>query len=172
MNTLLDDSTKIPADKNYFKNKKYFSVSLLDKIDTAVIYKEDYYYSSNKKDFTPIDNKKWYSTNNRVSIYKFYSNGCINLFFFRNGYEIEKNDLNPEYKGHRGVYYIDNKGNIKIDKFVIVGYGFGPLYDINKSIVKIKGDTLLIKYFSNLTSVDVYVKQKIPKEWLIYKADW
>jgi hypothetical protein len=70
------------------------------------------------------------------------------------------------------MYPIDNQYNIPL--FCgLHNFFFNALrVDISKSIVKVKGDTLLIKDFFDLTSVDVYVKQKIPKEWLIYKADW
>jgi hypothetical protein len=172
MNTLNNGITKVPANKNYFKNKQYFNESLLKVIDTAAIYEEKYSYHSFEKDFTPINNNKWYSTNNLVSIYRFYSNGCINLFFLRNGYEIEKNDLNPEYNGYRGVYYIDNKENIELELFTILGYGLTPLYGIDAIKLEIRGDTILMKRLHTPTSITVYTKKELPKEYLIYKADW
>ena len=170
MNTLSNGRTKVPAENNYFKNKKYFSVSLLEKIDTAAIYVEAYSYRSSKEDFSPVNNEIARRTDGWYSVYKFYSNGCLNSFYFENDHEIKKEDIDPEREGDRGVYYLDDRNNIIIDQFVIVGYGFRPIYGIDKNIIKVKGDTLLIK--NDLTRVNVYVKRKIPEDWLIYKADW
>jgi hypothetical protein len=172
MNTLNNGRTKVPANKNYFKNKQYFNESLLKVIDTAAVYEEKYSYRSFEKDFTSINNEKSYRTDGWTSIYKFYSNGCVNYFSFKNGYEIEKNDLNPEYNGYRGIYYIDNKGNIKIDEFVIVGYGFTTLYGMDAMKVEIRGDTILTKRLHAPTSIRVYTKKELPKEYFQYKSDW
>jgi len=175
MKTLPDGITDVPVNnRDYFKNKKYFSLFLLKKIDTAAIYVETYSYRSFEKDFSPFNNKISHRGDGWRNVYKFYSNGCMNLFAFKDDYEIKKEDIDPERGGLRGVYYLDDKNNIKTDFFGITGYSFicTRLYGVNTRIIEVKGDTLLIKNPSDLTFVEGYVKRKIPEDWLIYKADW
>ncbi len=169
---ILDNKiTDVPIDNEIFKNKKFFEKKLLSNIDTNFVYEENYSYQSNKYDFKNILNKKNYRVDYRKSYYKFYSNGCVNYFTFGGFDEVTLSSINPNFDGQRGVVY--SKGNeMKLDLFTITGYSFKRDYGIITNILKVKGDTIFEKKIKDLTYVNVYVKRKIPKEFLIYKPDW
>lgn len=172
---MLDDQiTAVPIDNKVFKNKLFFEKSLLNKIDTTAIYISEYSYQSNKENFKKRDNKIYKSRDYHNACYKFYGNGCLSYF---SAYDVDfydsvkVNDLNTSINGQRGVYYIkDNQ--IQMDLFTIVGYNFKREYGINTSVIEIRGDTLLRKSKFDLETVNVCVKKKLPKEFLIYKPDW
>ncbi|PQL94406.1 hypothetical protein C4S76_05920 [Apibacter adventoris] len=168
-----DGRTQVPINTaQVFKNQQFFDRSLLCIIDTNAIYVEQYYYrSKNKNSFDKQDNRKGYRSDFRYSIYKFYPNGGVNLFAFKDDYNIKPEDLNPLYRGQRGIYYKEN-GSIKMEIYTVVGeyiqWGIGTME------LKVKGDTLLVKRTVKLDphAVTVYIKKKLPPEYLIYKADW
>ncbi|MDR3328392.1 MAG: hypothetical protein LBT04_09875 [Prevotellaceae bacterium] len=145
---------------------------LLHLVDTAAIYVEQYSYETkNKNSFDRQNDKNIYRTDYWYGMYKFYSKGEVNCFFFEDNYNILPKDLNPEYKGYRGVYYRENSV-IKMDLFIVVGEHIQ--WGMEANILKFEGDTLLVKRIVKLDprKVTVYVKRKLPKEYLIYKADW
>jgi hypothetical protein len=168
----LEDGTRVPVDNSkFFKNKILFDASLLSLIDTTAIYEEQYSYKTeNKNSFDKINNKKEYRGDFWYSIYKFYPNGGVNYFAFEDNYTIKPEDLNPSYNGYRGVYYQENS-LIKMDLYIEIGEAIQ--WGMSTRILKFEGDTLRVKRIVKASRmVTVYVKKKLPKEYLIYKADW
>ena len=171
---LEDNITVVPSNCEVFEKKSLFEKTLLNIIDTSCIYIEAFSYLTNGKDFKRIDKKVYYRTDYHTTYYKFYSNGCFNYFFALDTdfYKFLKTDnLNPKISGHRGVFYKKDK-DVHLELFTIVGYNFKTTYGINSSIVEIRGDTLFRKSKFDLKYVNVYVRKKLPKEFLVYKPDW
>lgn len=173
--TILDDKiTAVPIDNGIFKNKTLFDGSLLNSIDTMAIYIKDCNFESSEKDFKNKNNKAYSTRDYHNECYLFYSNGRVNCFsaYGKDYFDILKTeDLDPMKTGYRGVFYKKNN-QIQMDLFTIVGYNFKRDYGINTSIIKIKGDTLFRKSKFDMKTVTVYLKKKIPKEWIVYKPDW
>ena len=174
VNILDDKITAVPIDNGIFKNKNLFDKSLLNSIDTTAIYVEDCNFESSEKDFKNENNKVYHTRDYHNVCYVFYSNGCVNRIsaYGKDYFDILKTeDLDPMKTGYRGVFYKKNN-QIQMDLFTIVGYNFKREYGINTSIIKIKGDTLFRKSKFDMKTVTVYLKKKLPKEFLIYKPDW
>ncbi|PAM92703.1 hypothetical protein B4N84_21465 [Flavobacterium sp. IR1] len=174
VNILDDKLTAVPIDDRIFKNKNFFDRLLLNSIDTTAIYIEDCNFESSEKDFKNVNNKVYRTRDYHNICYVFYSNGCVNLISaYRKDYfdVLEVEDLDPLKTGYRGVFYKKNN-QIQIDLFTITGYNFKREYGINTSIIKIKGDTLFRKSKFDMKTVTVYLKKKLPKDFLIYKPDW
>jgi hypothetical protein len=169
--TLENNITSVPFENKVFKNKYLFETKCLKGIDTAALYKEEYGYVSAKNSFKNNNENKYYQSSSSRSYYKFYKNGQINYFLFRDFDEVTLSSINPNFDGQRGVLYSE-KNELKLDLFTIVGYGYGREYGITCQIIRIQGDTIFEKSIKNLEYVTVYVKKKLPKEFLIYKPDW
>lgn len=163
--------TVVPVSRELFKSKILFKSSLLKQIDVESIYKEEFGYQCKENSFEKINNLKEYRSGFFRCYYKFYSNGCINSFLFQNLGEVTLPNINPAYNGERGVLYM-KEDEIRLDLFTIKGYSFKRDYGIVTSIIKIKGDTLYEKEINNLRHVNVYLKKKLSKEFLVYKPDW
>ncbi|OXA94410.1 hypothetical protein SAMN06265346_11282 [Flavobacterium hercynium] len=169
--TLENKITDVPLDNKVFKNKMFFESELFNQIDTNTVYKEEFGYQSKKNSFEKINNLKEYQNRSVRGYYRFYSNGCVNYFSFQDFDEITFSSLAPNFNGQRGIIYSE-ENVIKLDLFTIIGYSFKRDYGIITSILKVKGDTLFEKKLTNPSYVNVYVRRKIPKEFLIYKPDW
>lgn len=169
---LLDDKiTDVPLDNKIFTNKNLFLPEIFSVIDTNSLYKEEYGYLTTADSFERGDNIKEYQNTDFRGYYKFYSNGLLNAFYFKDFNEITISSINPNFKGKRGIVYNTNN-EIKVDLFTIVGYGFKRDYGILTSILQIKGDSIFEKQIRNPKYVNVYVKKEIRKEYLIYKPNW
>ena len=167
---LNNKTTAVPFDNNIF-NKNIYDRNFLTIIDTVALYKLEYGFVTSKNSFKASTKNRYYSSSSNIAYYKFYKNGCVNLFSFHNQDSITINSLNPELNGQRGIVYKKNNG-LKLGLFTIVGYGYGPEYGIVGSTIIIKDDTIFEKKDKNIEYINVYIKQKIPKEFLIYKPDW
>ena len=166
---LLDRVTDVPINISAYKNKEKFNPTLLKVIDTSVVYEE---FDAAKKMRVSLD----YCTSCRgYSIYKFYSNGCFNVFFFNRNSALPVNEFNPFYSGYRGVYYT-NENKIQFDLFAEIDQRqhTGKI----TGTLSFRGDTLFVKQNDirglNATTypIEVYVKKKLPIEYFIYKANW
>lgn len=113
--------TVVPVDNKIFKNKIFFDSNLLEKIDTISIYKEEFGYQCLESNFKRINNLNEYHSDSFRSYYKFYSNGYVNSFLFKNFEEVKLSDINPDYDGQRGILY-RKQNEIRLDLFTITSY--------------------------------------------------
>ena len=168
---LENNITQVPVDNVIFKNRIFFDKKLLSKFETSAIYEELYGYDCEINNFKKINNIKNYQGGLFHSFLKFYSNGHVNSFYFEKMDKINCKNINPNYAGDRGVFYL-NRNEIKLDLFTITGYSFKRNYNIVTSLINIKGDTLFEKHIKNPVYVTVYVKRKLSNEYLIFNPDW
>lgn len=100
---LENKKTKVPSDINYFTNhfRQKYDVKLFKEIEKNSIYVAIFH-----KD---IDGNKFYSSNGNYSAYKFYQNGCVNVFRLTEDAVLADMSFDPKTRGHRGVTY--NKTN-------------------------------------------------------------
>jgi hypothetical protein len=145
-------NTRVPADNSVFKNRNLYNTSLLQAIDTAAIYEEQFAGSDGWK-----------------SYYKFYPNGNVNLFHFPVDHLLKPKDINPLERGSRGVYYLQGD-KIILEIFSITGYGLKPIYGITRYILTVEGD--LISLYSNKDGGRIYARKHLSPDFLKYKADW
>ena len=168
--TLLDKVTDVPKKNEVYKNKEKFNVSILNIIDTAVVYEE---LNTDKNLLERLVNCN--GCHRKYLMYKFYPNGCFNVFSFRKDSSLSVNEFNPNYTGHRGVYYTENN-KIKYDYFA----GIDQRQHTGKitGTIRINGDTLYVKdddrkgIDATTYSTEIYIKRKLPPEYFVYKADW
>ena len=170
MRFLNNETTAVPFNNNIFK-KNRGDINSLTEIDTVALYKFEYGFVTSKNSFKASAQNRYFSNSSVIAYYKFYKNGCVNLFSFSNQDSITANNLNPELNGQRGIVYKKNNA-LKLDLFTIIGYGYGREYGLVGSTMIIKDDTIFEKKDKNIEYVNVYLKQKLPKEFLIYKPDW
>lgn len=168
--TLLDNATAVPKNLKVYENKVKFSPSMLNSIDTAVVY-EEFNVDKNLLERLIICN----DCHRKYLSYKFYPNGCFNVFSFWKDSLLSVGKFNPNYSGVRGIYYLE-KNEIRYDYFSAIDQS----YNIGKitGTLTISGDTLYVKRDDrkgiNATSypVRIYIKQKLPPEYFVYKANW
>jgi hypothetical protein len=168
--TLLDKVTEVPKSVEAYKNKAKFTTMLLNRIDTAVVYEE---FNADKNLLERFVNCK--DCYRRYSVYKFYSNGCFNVFSFLKDSLPPVSKINPNFSGLRGIYYLE-KNEIRYDYFSAID----QRYNIGKisGTIKINGDTLYFKRNGrkgiNATSYQpsIFIKRQLPPEYFVYKADW
>ena len=169
INTLLNKTTTIPRDNAVYKNKTKFAVTLLQIVDTSVVYEE---YNTGKNILMrsdPCIECRAYG------VYKFYPNGCFNAFYLNRDKILSVTEFDPLYAGKRGVYYNEND-MIRFDLFAEI--------DESQHIGKIsgtlifRGDTMYVKR-NDRKGIDateypprVFIKRKLPPEYFIYKANW
>lgn len=161
--TLKDGITKVPFDSAAYINKSKFNPSLLSIIDTATIY-EKY----NKEVNLPYRQDK--DVTHRIyGVYKFYSNGYLNYFVLDRDSSLSVNDFNPEYNGYRGVYFIENN---KVRYNLYAGSNeLGHIGKLTGTFV-FSNDTLYNYRDANKNFVDVYIKRKLPSDFVTYSAKW
>jgi hypothetical protein len=105
---------KAAVNPKVYANKSKFDASLLDNIDTLCIYEE---YVDNRigKDITGPARLDHHSYNSVYGAYRFYNNGCFNLFILlKNDSAFNFTTFDPDYEGWRGVFY-KSKDKIKGD---------------------------------------------------------
>jgi hypothetical protein len=168
--TLLDNSTQVPKNIEVYKNQDKFNLSILSEIDTSFIYEE-----YNIREHTLERLLTGNNNHNRYIFYKFYSNGCFNVFSYWKDSTLPVSFLNPNYSGLRGIYYLTN-GKIFYDEFG----GVDQFHNIGKitGTFRTSGDTLFEKrndikgLYSEKFTTNIYIKRKLPKEYFQYKANW
>ena len=160
---LQNEITKVPFDKSVYKNKAKFNKELLRIVDTTVVYEE---FSVKYNKLTRLDN---HIENRFYGVYRFYSNGCFNLFYLDRELNESVHDFNPYYSGYRGVYY-EEQTSIKSDLFSIAN-DWGWTGKLNQTLTFV-GDTLYVRDDKPRSNTYKYVKRKVPFAYLNYKADW
>jgi len=165
--SVLLNRTKVPLDNKVFNHKQNL-MSISKDIDTLTLYEEfrkSTYISGTKKIEVNLPERlNTVNSQGMYSAYKFYGNGCINLFFFDKNDSLTKEMLNPKFDGYRGIVFKqDNK--LVMMRYVEVGEmgNFG----LAKTYFRISGDTLILDEYPYY-----FIKRKLPKEWFTYKADW
>ena len=152
--------TKIPMKDNYFKNiKKKNKTNIPNGVDSESLYREIYFMYGVKRNE---------SDTNRISVLKFYKNGCVNEFIGVKKSELKDIDLNPEIKGYRGISYKKNDKQFVSFFAPVTQEGY---YGLQKNILETSGDTIFLNY-KNTNTIIVYVKDKIPNKNLKYNANW
>ena len=135
---------------------------MLNTIDTSVVYEE---YDRDKNVVMSFDKC---TACRGYRIYKFYSNGCLNMFFVDRNSILPISEFNPLYTGYRGVYYIENN-KTRFDLFAEIDQRqhTGKL----KGTLTFSGDTMYLKR-DDLNYTEIYIKRKLPLEYFTYKANW
>jgi hypothetical protein len=159
---LLNNKTSVPSDINAYKNRSKFDVSLLNIIDTSVVYEE---YDRNYNILKRTDSHK---ENSIYAVCRFYSNGCMNKFFIDRKTVLTPNEFDPLYAGKRGIYYKENN-KIRFDLFAEIDQQrhIGRL----TGALTFNGDTLYIKR-DDLSYREIFIKRTLPPEYFQYKANW
>lgn len=167
---LLDNRTRVPKNLEVYKNKVKFDTSLLTIIDTGVIYEE---YSTEKKMLERLDLSD--NTKRRYLVYKFYPNGCFNVFSFDKNNLPSITEFDPNYAGVRGIYYKEDN-QIKYEEFSAIDQ-VGHIGRV-KGTFKVSGDTLYEK-MNDRKGIDatnypmrIYIKRTLPPQYFVYKANW
>lgn len=168
---LKDGVTRIAINEKVYHNKLKFNSLIIDKIDTTVIYEEC--RTVFLKDGLPVNVLARQETENRntfYSAYRFYNNGCFNVFILNRETDasLSSNDFNPDYAGHRGIYFKEKskiKGNLITQ---VTGYGeTGTI----REIFQFEGDTLYVTS-GNPKQTYIFVKRNLPTDFLKWKANW
>lgn len=107
---LQDNITKVPIDTSVYKNKVKFDSTLLNVIETDIVYEE---YSTERNSLCRTDN---HFDTEYFGVYRFYPNGCLNYFVLTRDDIIDTNTFNPQVRGYRGLYYKE-KGKIHFDLY-------------------------------------------------------
>ena len=160
--TLQNSRTKVPAKAVVFKNRAKFDKTLLNVIDTGVIYEQ-----FNQK-YNVLQRLDTHLETSMYGAYRFYLDGRFNLFFIDRNKPLDPNDLNPDYNGKRGVYY-RNENKIHYELFAEINQ-WGWVGKLTGSFT-FEGDKLYVKR-DKLEEVEIYVKRKLPREYFKYKANW
>lgn len=161
--TLQNGRTKVPAKAIVYKNKKNFDKVLLNVIDTAIVYEQ---FNNRYNVLQRLDNHIETSV---YSSYRFYSDGSFNVFFMDREEPSSLNDLNPDYNGRRGVYYL-KENNIRYDFFSAINQ-WGWVGKLTGEFT-FSGDTLYVNRDVSPKEVDIYIKRKLPTEYFQFKANW
>jgi hypothetical protein len=168
--TLLDKVTSVPKDSEVYKNREKFNSVILNTIDTAVVYEE---LNIDKNILERLITCN--GCHRKYLVYKFYPNGCFNVFSFWKDSSLSVIKFNPDYSGSRGVYYLENN-KIRYDYFSAINqqYNMGRI----TGSLTVVGDTLYIKR-DDRKGIDaerypphIYIKRKIPAEYFVFKPSW
>ncbi len=171
---LSDGITKVAANPKVYSNKSKFKGSMLGLIDTAVIYQEcctiifldSSFFGSKKAKYSFLS----YRGNTFISAYKFYNNGCFNLFIIKpNEERLTKEMIDPGRTGWRGVYYYDKNNRIKTDLITQIS-GTGTIGKLTEYL-EFKADTLFVSE-NKANFKRVFLKRRLPKELLVYSGTW
>lgn len=163
--------SKAPTHPKVFKNKVYFDESILEQIDTTVIYEEynTNYFEGFEKQPNVLARNNFKNPNSMYGVYRFYGNGCFNLFHLdRNKSELTKEMFDPTYTGWRGVLY-KKKNKVVGDIFTQVGQMSWQLGK-QTNLFTFKGDTLIVE-LKNVAKY-IYVKRRIDTKLLEHNANW
>jgi hypothetical protein len=156
---LRDNGSKIPKRTSVYKNRIKFDSTALRYIDTGVVYEE---YNTWNKVLIRLDST---DKNSSYGIYRFYSNGFMNYFSIDRNKPLVPKDFDPEYHGYRGIYYMNNN-KLTTELFAPVN-GLGHIGK-RKEKCRISGDTLFVGRES-VQYPQVYIKRKLPAEYLTYR---
>jgi hypothetical protein len=156
---------QIPLDDSFFINnyKNLYKKENTSKIDYESIYIEAYAIDYRGE---MHDSRK---NNSFIGALKFYQNNCINNFVFNRDSIKKLPLLDPSKVGYRGVYYF--KENKQIISLVVPITQNRKSYGVKDYEFTIKGDTLTLKQKKSFFKY-VYLKQKLSKENLKFRADW
>jgi hypothetical protein len=154
----LDDSFFIKNYKSKYKLVKFSSENY------ESIYLESFYTDYSGKFFNSKS-----GANSFIGAFKFYKNGAVNRFSLDKRKLNNLSILNPTKKGYRGVYYLKN-GKQMISIVLPVTQN-RKNYGVKDYEFSFKGDTLTIKE-KNSNYKYIYLKQKLSKENLKFRADW
>jgi hypothetical protein len=166
---LQDGGTRVPINPKYFENKPKFTQELLSQVDTSVVY-EEFSHTFYVKD-QPVKVLARFNYQNKqkyYGIYRFYGNGCYNLFIVnRDDSILTKRTFDPNYHGYRGVYYWHND---KINgELVTQVQGIGTMGRVKQNF-SFKGDTLIVS--EKIKPIRIYIKRKILPEFIVHNANW
>jgi hypothetical protein len=160
---LKDGSTKVPRKPTFFKKDKNFDRTVFNTIDTSSVYKE---IVSLRKDYMkPL--RPFFI--NKYSIYRFYGNGCFNLFYSENNdTTFTAQEFDPNYTGWRGklhLEYDDLFGKI----YMKCNYD-STSYATDKYFFHFTEDTLFVRAGNDYGRV--YLKKKVSDSLLKTNANW
>lgn len=159
---LSNQRTRVPSDSKVYINKQKFDRNILTIIDTNVIYEK---FDSRNAILARDDYRE---ENNIYDVIRFYPNGCFNIFFINKTKNLSKQNFDPNYTGYRGVYY--NEGSkIKFDLFAEVDQQ-GHIGKLS-GILEFNGDKLILKR-DDLKYSEIYIKNKIPNDYLKFNPEW
>jgi hypothetical protein len=143
---------------------KNTSFKFYNELDTSSVYKYDGEISKNSK------NELVYLKNRYNNYYKFYANGKVGYFGLDDNETLSINKMNP--CNFLNAYYgIDDNKNLILKRYVVTD--LNGEYTLN-CLIKFKNDTFEVTDIEFLKQgyKKIYIKEKIPKEWLVYKPDW
>jgi len=153
-----------------YKNRIHFDKSILNQIDTTVIYEEyntTYYIGDNPVNVLARDN--YQNPDTYYMVYRFYGNGCFNLFHLnRENSVLTKELFDPGYTGWRGVLYSEN-GQIKGDLITQISAG-GIIGKLTETF-EFNGDTLIVTS-KTPTWKYIFLKRNISTDLLKFTAGW
>lgn len=163
--------TTVPKNPEVYKNIAKFKPEVLNLIDTSVFYEE---WNIEDNILERLDKGEY--SHSRYLVYRFYPNGYFNVFSFDKNVAIpDIIEVNPDYAGTRGVYYLENN-EIRFDEFG----GVDELYHTGKitGTFTVDGDKLYIKQDdrkgldATTYDPDIYIKRKVSPIYFIYKVNW
>ena len=166
---LKDGFQKASANPKVYKNRLYFDKSILNQIDTTVIYEayNNSFYIGDKPVHV-LSRLNYQDPNTFYAVYRFYENGCFSLFYIdREKQVLSKEMFDPDYTGWRGVLY-KKGGKIKGDLCTQVS-GTGQIGVITETF-EFKGDTIFVNAKNKWDYI--FIKRKIPGELLTFRATW
>jgi hypothetical protein len=156
--------TKVPVNPRNYVNIKIFDSNLHGIIDTTCIYEQ---FNTNYNTLSRLDK---HIETSIYGVLRFYSNGCFNRFNLDRGRDqlLTDNNFNPSYCGYRG-YYNKKDAVIRFDMFAPIT----QMREIGKlsGIINVQGDTIYL-VTDKYREVEVFIKRKVSKELLNYKANW
>jgi hypothetical protein len=159
--TLLgNNETRIPQSANVYKNRGKFDSSVLKHIDTSVLYEEIGDMVDSVLHERRFKNYEMYN----YGVFRFYSNGFMNFFVMFKDPPYTAKQLDPAYTGTRGIYYTEGD-KIKGELFRC---GKRKIRKLNLHVTT-KGDTLFVTWTNLRMPQQVYIKRKLPPEFLKYK---
>lgn len=161
--TLQNGRTKVPAKSDVYKNREKFDISLLNLVNTNVIYERF------NKDYNVLQRLDTHIETSIYGAYRFYPDGRFNLFFLDRNKPNDPNAFNPEYSGKRGVYYSE-KDQIRYDLFAEINqWGWTGK---QSGTFRFSGDTLYVQRDEFPKELDIYIKRELSPGYLNYNADW
>lgn len=163
---LLEEGGLRPKDYTEKDYARYYPP--IESTDFTVIDTNSIYMSIGILHVLPNGEKKHISidTVKAKGEYRFYGNGKCSLFSIHNS-SVSKQGLNPKM-GSMGFYWLGEKRE-KIYSRFFTRTPKGAVFYEEK--LKIVNDTLLVEDTRN-KEYRIYIKKRVPKDWLNWKPDW